>query len=467
MPEPAEPIPAESASADRDRAWARRVRAALPPGGLFAGMTWRIAPRPFALGAALAAELDRLGRVLLQFNRAANLLYRLSVDGRQPAWVAEWLDRGKPAELIARQRAAAFKQDLPRVIRPDLLLTDAGFAITELDSVPGGIGLTAWLNETYAGLPANEPGDDAGGPDASATPPAVIGGAGGMLDGFRSIFGDAPRVHIVVSEEAASYRPEMEWVAGKLGPERFIVHDQNFTGFAPGDAAYRFFELFDLANVPAAGPLFTLAVGKQVRLTPPPKPLFEEKMLFALLWNRNLAGFWRQELGERFLERLRGVVPYTWLVDPSPLPPHAALPGLELTDWNQLKTLSQRERDLVLKVSGFSERAWGARSVSLGSDLSAGDWSAAVDDALRSFERSPFVLQRYHKPRTVPAVWHDPAGDTLVEMAGRVRLCPYYFVTGDGDAARAQLGGVLATICPADKKIIHGMQDAILAPCAA
>ena len=52
-------------------------------------------------------------------------------------------------------------------------------------------------------------------------------------------------------------------------------------------------------------------------------------------------------------------------------------------------------------------------------------------------------------------------------MPGRVRLCPYYFVIGNGDAARAHLGGVLATICPADKKIIHGMRDAILAPCAA
>jgi len=51
-------------------------------------------------------------------------------------------------------------------------------------------------------------------------------------------------------------------------------------------------------------------------------------------------------------------------------------------------------------------------------------------------------------------------------MNGRVRLCPYYFVSGDGDAARSQLGGVLATVNPADKKIIHGMTDAILAPCA-
>jgi len=49
-------------------------------------------------------------------------------------------------------------------------------------------------------------------------------------------------------------------------------------------------------------------------------------------------------------------------------------------------------------------------------------------------------------------------------MPGRVRLCPYYFVTGDGDAARAELGGVLATVCPADKKIIHGMTEAVFAP---
>jgi hypothetical protein len=37
---------------------------------------------------------------------------------------------------------------------------------------------------------------------------------------------------------------------------------------------------------------------------------------------------------------------------------------------------------------------------------------------------------------------------------------------GDGDAVRAQLGGVLATVCPADKKIIHGMTGAVFAPTA-
>ena len=47
----------------------------------------------------------------------------------------------------------------------------------------------------------------------------------------------------------------------------------------------------------------------------------------------------------------------------------------------------------------------------------------------------------------------------LIRMEGRVRLCPFYF--------GSKLAAVLATICPADKKIIHGMTDAIFAPCSA
>jgi len=425
------------------------VRKALPAGGLFAGQTWRTSPEPFALGEKLAKEIESLGRVLLQFNRAVNLLYRRSVEGKQPAWVAEWLDRGKPADLIALQRHATFKQETPRVIRPDILLTEDGIAITELDSVPGGIGLTAWLNQTYVQA-------------AGGTP--VTGGERGMLDGFASIFGDAAHVHIIVSDEAASYRPEMDWLAAQLGP-RFSVHDSQFTCFAPGSAVYRFFELFDMPNIPNAGRILELAREGQIRLTPPPKPMFEEKMLFALLWNRNLASFWRQELGEGFLARLKKMIPYTWLVDPAPLPPHAAIPELNLTDWQQLKTLSQKERDLILKVSGFSEKAWGARGVFLGSDLSQADWSVAVDAALTDFEKSPSVLQRFHKPALVDTSWFDFDKNELVPMKGRARLCPYYFVAGENESARANLGGVLATIVPADKKIVHGMSDAVLAPC--
>jgi len=425
----------------------------MPAEGLFAGHEWRVSPAPFKLEERLGKELDSLGRVLLQFYRAVNLLYRKSVEGKQPEWVARWLELGKPPELIELQRATTLKNETPRVIRPDLLLTEHGFSVTELDSVPGGIGVTAWLNQTYSQPAVHDPQSK------------LLGGADGMLKGFASIFGDAKRVHIIVSEEAATYRPEMEWLARQLG-ERFSVRDANFTDFADGDAVYRFFELFDVANVPNAKKIFELAAEKRIRLTPPPKPIFEEKMLFALLWNRHLQGFWRQELGESFFQRMLKLTPYTWIVDPSPLPPHAAIPELGLTDWQQLKLLSQKERDLILKVSGFSVHAWGARGVYLGSDMSHADWSAAVDKAIAEFNQSPYVLQRFNHSKLVEAQWYDFAANQVVPMKGRARLCPYYFVAGEGDSARAQLGGVLATICPPDKKIIHGMTEAVFAPCS-
>jgi hypothetical protein len=432
---------------------ARFIRDSIPSDGLFFGHEWRISPEPFKLDVSVAAELEKLGRVLLQFNRAVNLLYRKSIEGKQPEWIARWLDQGKPADLIELQRSPAFKNEVPRVIRPDVLLTDSGMSITELDSVPGGIGLTAWLNQSYSQSAIRNPQS------------AILGGSDGMIQGFKSIFGDAKSVHIVVSEEAATYRPEMEWLVGQLGP-KFKVQNPKLEEFQEGDAVYRFFELFDLANVSSAKKIFELASEKKIRVTPPPKMIFEEKLLFALLWNRNLRGFWRQELGGSFLTKLQSLVPYTWIVDPTPLPPHGAIPELNLTDWQQLKTLSQRERELILKISGFSEKAWGSRGVYLGSDLSVAEWSTAVDEAIACFGRSPYILQRYQKPKIVQSSWFDFTKSELVPMEGRVRLCPYYFVSGEGDAARANLGGVLATVCPADKKIIHGMRDAILAPCA-
>ncbi len=429
------------------------IRDRIPSEGLFAGHHWRISPEPFALDPKLVEAFERLGPVLLQFYRATNRLYRHSVTGRQPHWVADWLEQGKDDTVVNLQRSSSFRQEIPRVIRPDILLTDSGFAITELDSVPGGIGLTAWLNEVYtqAGF-------------------KVIGGRTGMLDGFESLFDSRGQVHVVISEEASTYRPEMMWLSRQLndrnGVPRFQVRDARFKDFQSGDAIYRFFELFDLANVPNAQAILDRAKEKQCFLTPPPKSFFEEKMLFALLWNGHLQHFWKQHVGSGYLRRLQQTVPYTWVVDPTPLPPHGAIPELDIVAWEHLKGLSQKERNLILKVSGFSETAWGSRGVYLGSDLSSQEWSGAVDKALAEFSRTPFVLQRYFKPTTVESSWFDFDTNQLVPMLGRARLCPYYFVSGHGDSASVQLGGILATICSPEKKIIHGMKEAILAPCS-
>jgi hypothetical protein len=427
------------------------IRDALPSEGLFAFKDWLISPDAFPISEKFASELEQLGHRLFVFQRACNQLYQLSVRGKQPAWIAQYLDAGKPAELVELSRQKVFRDELPRVIRPDLILTENSYIIAEIDSVPGGIGLTGWLNRTYSAL-----GQD------------VIGGEEGMLDGFQKVLPNGG--DIVVSEESATYRPEMEWLAAQLNLHRTsnlehptskwrVVPAENYEP-QPGRDVYRFFELFDLPNIPKIEVLLRSAAEGKVRLTPPVKPFLEEKMWFALFWLKPLRQFWRRELGDKYFLKLRQVIPYTWLLDPMPLPQHAVIPRLEIHDWREAAKFSQKERDLLLKVSGFSPLGWGSRGVALGADLPHSEWEKRIDHALANFAIQPTILQQFHKGSLFEHSYYDGESGEARTMKGRIRLCPYYFVEDD----RVKLRGALTTIVPADKKLIHGMRDGILVP---
>ena len=424
---------------------AGRVRDSLPEGGLFAEKAWRISPEAFPLSKKEVRTLERLGPILLKFQQAADLIYRRSRKGSLPGWVADYLNRGKPESLLETGLASPVAEAVPRVIRPDLILTENGFTASELDSVPGGIGLTAWLGEVYSTI----------------TPEAeIVGGADGMSSGFSSIF-KTDAADILVSEEAGDYRPEMEWFSGRLEGD-FQVSDAET--YKPGSRdVYRFFELFDIANVPGGAAAGEAAAAGTIDLTSPFKPWLEEKMWSALFWSHPLKEVWRRELRDGNWRRLREIFPMSWIVDPAEVPHHAVIPDLGIQHFSEMKQFSQTERDLVLKLSGFNERAWGSRSVTIGSDASQAEWGEAVDEALANFDTAPFVLQRFHSGRLVEHPWLNPETGEIEMMEGRVRLCPYYFVSARDKKVR--LGGVLATICPSDKKILHGMSDAILVPC--
>src|SRR3984893_12813336 len=209
------------------------IRAAFPKEGLFAEKDWLLSPDAFPIDGKSLADLEQLGHRLFVFQRACNQLYQLSVKGKQPEWVARYLDAGKPKELIEFSRRKEIRDDLPRVIRPDLILTDNGYVIAEIDSVPGGIGLTAWLNQTYLQFDKE-----------------IIGESNGMLDGFQSVLPNGG--DIVISQESATYRPEMEWLAARLkdrGLDLRVVAAENYQP-KNGRTVYRFFELFDLPNIP-------------------------------------------------------------------------------------------------------------------------------------------------------------------------------------------------------------------------
>lgn len=416
------------------------LQAGLPEGGLFGGGGWRWSPEPLRLSKAEARRMLALGHPLARFQQACDSLYRRSAAGKLPKWLAELLDQGKPDWLTHLQRDPRTADHFPRVIRPDLILTDDGFVMTELDSVPGGIGVAAWLAKTYA----------AAGFD-------VLGGPDGMVDGFRSLMPDGGTV--LVSEEAADYRPEMEWLAGELGQAWRVAAAEEYQ--PDGSALYRFFELFDWQSVPTARRLAELATRGDQTITPPFKPHLEDKLWLALLWSPALRKTWEQTLRASHLRRLRELVPFGWVLDPSPLPPHAALPRLGVHSWDEVAGFSQKERHLVLKISGFHETAWGSRGVFIGHDLSAAEWRERLATALAQANEQPWLVQEFRDGRRIehPVFRDDGSVETLV---GRVRLCPYFFINASGQTA---FGGCLATMVPADKKKIHGMSDGVLMPC--
>ena len=434
------------------------IREAFPSEGLFRDKEWRMSPRALGLPPEIVRAIEALGPALRAFQVACNALYFESAEAPNAmrGWVAKLLDQGKPQSLIELGREQRWRDDLPRVIRPDLVLTDTGLCLAEIDSLPGGMGLTAWLNATYAAF-----GDE------------VIGGAEGMIEGFAAAY---PEHDVLVSTECADYEPEMRWLMARAAPHRHvhrtaeltpssILHPPPSTFAPPPPSFYRFFELFDLANVEHSADWLRLAREGFLQLTPPLKPHLEEKLWLALFWSPSLADYWLAALGSEHVVLLRAVIPQGWVVDPARLPPTAVYPGLDLHAWAEAKAFGHKARELVLKISGYSELGWGSRGVFIGHDLSREAWAAALDDALASFPHHPYVLQRFQAGRVMhhPS-WNEAAG-VAVDMQARVRLCPYYFVPAASPTALPALSGVLATVCPADKKILHGMRDAMLLPC--
>lgn len=415
----------------------------LPAQGLFrgSGVPWRVSPEPLALPKALVRQLQGLGHVLACFQDASHRLYRRSVAGEVAPWLAPLLEKGKPAWLVAAQRSGALGNAAPRIVRPDLLWCGSGFALAELDSVPGGMGTTLFLSKLYAGEGW-----------------AVLGGAEGMAQGFAAAH---PRgAWMAVSEESADYRPEMEYLADVLG-EGFRCVSAETPGAGQEGCQYRFWELFDWAAIPSARSWVAASGQGSFEMSPPPVQHLEEKLWLALFHCPGLQGYWASALRGSHLQRLRRLIPHGWVVDPAPLPPQAALPWLNVHSWEEVAAFGQQSRRLVLKISGFSPLAWGGRGVLIGHDMGADEWKGALRSALADFPRSPWIMQEFCEPKLVEHPYYTGSGGLAV-MRGRVRLCPYYFRAADG---RTRLGGCLATITPADKKKIHGMGDAILVPC--
>ncbi|NLW17725.1 MAG: hypothetical protein GX033_08820, partial [Firmicutes bacterium] len=347
----------------------------------------------------------------------------------------------------------AYKDQIPVIIRPDLLLTAAGWRATELDSVPGSMGLLGFFEQVYGAWPLL-----AGGKTAAA-----------MATALTSLIDCHEQAAIVISEECAGYRAETAWLSRHwqeaqiqiptLCPEQLQIKngEVRYQGQRL-QLIYRFFELFDIDNIPGAKELLTLGAEGIIKVTPPPKPHLEEKMWFAFLHHPELQDTWEQLLGTDSFDYLRQLIPPTWLLSSDPI----AFAGGPCGSLAKLKKTSRRTRPFVLKPSGFSPLAWGGHGFSRGKDYTTGRWAHTIDNYVAQANTAPYIIQAYQQSVTHRVEYYEHSSQSINWFEGKMRLCPYYFLIGE----QVILSGALATFVPLSKPVIHGMTDAVMVPTA-
>lgn len=449
----------------------------------FKDKTWQYSPSSLELSSEIANEINKIGEACFDFLTGINKLYNFSKADKSilrnkhfmAPWVADYFDRGKPENLLQHSNLAFLKHTTPNIIRLDLLLTEEGLALTEIEVIPGGIGFTSFLHQIYEKeeslLEENK---------------KLIGSSEAMLSGFyESMVALVPNkknpvLVIGVSQESETYRPEFEWLANELrksGKEVYCIDPENFfyenskLKFKINDKSfdidviYRFFELFDLATIGTSSILMEAVENQEVVISPPLKPIFEEKLCLALFHHYQLQDYWEETLKKENLELLKKVIPATWIIDGEHFGPNAILNGPIidnhcLRSWEQVSEATKKNRNYIIKLSGFHEKAWGARSITLGSDCSQEFWANAITQALDNDKKHPYIIQEFKKPKSFVHPLYEVTGEMILQPL-RARLCPYYM----RNHSEIALKGILATLCPADKKIIHGMSVATFVPC--
>jgi hypothetical protein len=130
--------------------------------------------------------------------------------------------------------------------------------------------------------------------------------------------------------------------------------------------------------------------GHAPKSLPPVLPVPDDAnspVWLALLRVGPLRDAWETGLRRAMLKRLLALLPEAWVLDPTPLPPGAVIPRLELASWDEFLSLQSSGRRFTI-VSARD----GANPVILDAERSPETWKSAVTEALEGFRTDPCVL---------------------------------------------------------------------------
>lgn len=377
-------------------------------------LQFRVAESPLKVSQELKKEIIGLGPILRMYLNAVIILYNLDNT------VKQMLDNGKPNQFIGNNPQYLF-------LRPDLIISNEGIKICEIETSMFGLGLADILNKAYI-----DSGYD------------TLVSERQLKKYVQSVI---PEEGVIAySKRVKSFSGQLKYLAeqvfsGDNSNWKCEMVDENFnyTG-----NVYRAFYTSDCMTEQAVNCL----VNSQSNFIPSLTPQFEEKAILSLIWDKRYKDFFKRELGKVVYDYLRKIIPPTFVLGQEKNF-EMGLPG-NVSNPLEISKLPKSKRQVVLKKS--SDSSWG-EGIKFLHKLSHDKVKDCLQTAMSSNES--YIIQDFFEGRKI--LMNYNVNNEVYTMQAKVRITPYYAFSGKDSG---KLIAIKATGCE-NTDYIHGATNSI------
>lgn len=367
---------------------------------------FRVAPSPFILTAQQLEELKNIGYALNSYIEGVIKLYNENEEAKKI------LDRGKPSIFTNKQIHKYL------FLRPDLILTKDGFSICEIETSPFGLALAEILNSAYG------------------------------KENFNTIVNqNTLKNHIVsnlpkngtiaYSKKVQAYTGQINFMANEIfSSNKSKWKTQIINGEEiQSEEIYRAFYLSEYMTDENVKKL----INQNKNYIPTLTPQIEEKAILSFIWDKRFSEFFKRLLGETSFNFLRKIIPPTWILKEE-ANFDLGMPEGILNSIN-LSNLSKKQRQFVLKKSGFSDDCSWSKGVYFLHQMSSRKIKEILKNATEDNMNS-YILQEFKEGKKQIMEYIDEKGEIL-KMEVKTRITPYYSFIGKnkGELIAAKITG--------------------------
>jgi len=327
------------------------------------------------------------------------------------------------------------RQDNPNYIffRPDILLTEQGFKVCEVEFSPFGFPLTIFLEKAYNKIRRCQNMNS-----------FSFNALEYFIETCKKRIASNHLIFLFSSHTRRFsgqffYLSEIVAKSPKCTHLKLKVNIDDFN-IDPRVDHYRCFYMYEEQV------LKKISKNALGTFLPGPTPYYETKMPLVEFWQNPQV---RAQLSTQSLKILDQMILPTYLIK-------GKAPGenfpIDLKNWEELGQLPAGQRMFVVKrVGGHQDSSW-ARSVIFLHKISGLATQQLLETALE--ESGQWIIQPFIKSSKVIQRYYSPSDKKIVEMKGRIRITPYYsFSEGRWLVGKATIRR--------NTLLIHGATDSI------